>query len=144
MSSERTKEERRSAVLLPNNLALPNANRLVIHQGTIRIVLSTKRSEQFLQHLRVVRPGNSILFIILYVIPKPISATLSKIPHRFEETTKEPLLDALDKGEVKKDGRCEQYYHPLNSSLTLQNIPQFLHAHLKEVPPYSTDPQDFY
>src|SRR6266436_2633853 len=111
MSSERTKEERRSAVLLPNNLALPNANCLVIHQSTIRIVLSTKRSKQLFQQLCVVRPRNSTLPIFLYVIPvlnlifKRNPPLLGKVPHRLEESSKNTLFNALKNRELKHGWR---------------------------------------
>jgi len=124
---------------LPDNLILPIANCLVTYQGTVWITLSTQWSKH-LQQQPVVRPRNPTFLIILYAIPKPISATLSKIPHWFEETTKEPPLDVLTKCEVKGSG-CKRYYLP-NNSLTLQYNPQSLYTHLQEISPYYTDLQD--
>src|SRR6266481_5017996 len=82
-ASIRKDRRKKNCCLLPDDLALPDANCFVIYQGTIRIVLSAKRSKQ----LCVVWPRNSTLPIFLCIIPvlnlifKRNPPLLRKVPH---------------------------------------------------------------
>jgi len=100
-TSIRKDRGRKKCRLLTWWLALPNANRLVIYQGTIWIISPQSDPKSFLQQLHIVWLRNPTLLILLCIIPilnlilKRNSPLLRKIPHQLEELSKNMLFDAL-------------------------------------------------